>query len=373
MKLQMADRIAKRRRELNLTQEELASRIGVSAQAVSNWERNAGYPDVLLIPSLANALGISTDDLFCMDRRSDAEVLSQLKDEMRRLTEPTEKKECLVRYCHQHSNTYCVLEWIVWIVYREYREDPHMVNLAKQLGRRILAECTDTGIRLTASKVLAFVCDEEEAWDYINTFDEHVLLRPNIIGRRLWDRGDYSAAHDYFDLEMVLLFQYIVGRSSYCVDVPQRAVQWNELLIDLLKTIGNGSVPAGWLGNYGLTLMRLAAAHFACGDKEQGYRNLEEALSIYEAWYSFSKEEKLSVGRLSLFDNVRFFRTDGNSTVYLGDKPYAYYGVWETNASVPLSLDEGWHWFDSVRCEERFIGLLKKAVEPERKYNIAQP
>jgi len=373
VKLYIAEMIAKRRRELNLTQEELASRIGVSAQAVSNWERKAGYPDVLLIPSLANALGISTDVLFGIDHQSDDEVLEQFKGELRQMTTSLEQKECLIRYYHQYPNTYCILEWIIWIVYREYRNDAKMIDLAKQLGRRILAECTDTGLRITAGKVLAFICDDDEAQEYINSFDEHVLVRPNIICRRLWDKRDYTSSHDYFDLEMVLVFQYIVGRSSYCEDAPEQANKWNELLIDLLKAIGNGDVPEGWLGNYGLTLMRLAAAHFACGNKEQGYKSLENALVIYEEWYAFSKDDSLSVGRLSLFDNIHFFRTDCNSVICIGDKRYEYYGVWETNVSTPLTAESGWSWFDAVRNEERFVGIVNKAIELERKYSIIQP
>lgn len=370
MKLHIADTIAKHRRELKLTQEELASRIGVSAQAVSNWEREVGYPDVLLIPPLAAALGVSTDTLFGVGVQSDSEILEQLRAELRQLPTPEEQKACLIRYYNHYPNSYCVLESIVWMIYRTYRDDEKLLELAKQLGRRILTECTDTRCRATAAKVLAFVCDEEEARTYIDSFDEHVLLRPNIIGRRLWDKGDCRAAHDYFDLEMTLLFQYIVGRSSYCEDAPEQAVQWCELLVDLLKTVGDGDVPEGWLGNYGLTLTRLAAAFFACGKKEQGYSNLECALAIYDKWYSIPMNKKLSVGRLSLFDNVRFSRAKGNSSVYVGDEQYTYYGIWELNFSEALSAESGWSWFDSVREEARFVDIVNRAKTLEREHAV---
>ena len=95
-------------------------------------------------------------------------------------------------------------------------------------------------------------------------------------------------------------------------------------------------------------------------------------MTIYEEWYSFSKDDKLSVGRLSLFDNIHFSRTDGNSVVYIGDDQYEYYGVWETNVSVPFTAESGWSWFDSVRNDKRFVQIKNKAIELERKYNIAQ-
>ena len=57
-------RIAGRRKELKMTQEELASKLGVSAQAVSKWENDASCPDISLLPKLVNVLDITTDELL---------------------------------------------------------------------------------------------------------------------------------------------------------------------------------------------------------------------------------------------------------------------------------------------------------------------
>lgn len=55
--------IAKLRKEGDITQEELARAIGVSAQAVSKWE-NGGIPDTGLLPKIADYFSISIDTLF---------------------------------------------------------------------------------------------------------------------------------------------------------------------------------------------------------------------------------------------------------------------------------------------------------------------
>lgn len=52
------------RRARGLTQEELAERIGVTAQAISKWENESGMPDVSLIVPLAHAFGVSADVLL---------------------------------------------------------------------------------------------------------------------------------------------------------------------------------------------------------------------------------------------------------------------------------------------------------------------
>lgn len=57
-------RITQKRKELNFTQEELAEKLGVSAQAVSKWENDLSCPDITLLPTLANVLGITVDELL---------------------------------------------------------------------------------------------------------------------------------------------------------------------------------------------------------------------------------------------------------------------------------------------------------------------
>ncbi|MBQ4581491.1 MAG: helix-turn-helix domain-containing protein [Clostridia bacterium] len=61
---QVAELIRQRRKELGLTQAALAERIHVSAKAVSKWERAGGLPDASIIPSLADALGMSAASLL---------------------------------------------------------------------------------------------------------------------------------------------------------------------------------------------------------------------------------------------------------------------------------------------------------------------
>jgi len=64
MKLYIGENIRQLRAELALTQEQLAARLGCTAQAVSKWENSATTPDIAMLPLLAQALGVSIDTLF---------------------------------------------------------------------------------------------------------------------------------------------------------------------------------------------------------------------------------------------------------------------------------------------------------------------
>lgn len=72
--------IKKWRKKKGYTQEELADQLGVTGQAVSRWESEAGMPDISFIVPLAQILGITTDTLFGMEEvQYDAEELFRVK------------------------------------------------------------------------------------------------------------------------------------------------------------------------------------------------------------------------------------------------------------------------------------------------------
>ncbi len=60
----LGKRIATLRKAQGLTQEQLAEKVGVSAQAVSKWENDMTCPDITTIPLLADIFGVTTDELL---------------------------------------------------------------------------------------------------------------------------------------------------------------------------------------------------------------------------------------------------------------------------------------------------------------------
>lgn len=62
--MNFSEQIAKMRKNKNMTQEALAQQLGVTNQAVSKWESNQCFPDVALLPKLADIFETSIDELF---------------------------------------------------------------------------------------------------------------------------------------------------------------------------------------------------------------------------------------------------------------------------------------------------------------------
>lgn len=75
MKKTLGERIAEKRKEKGLKQDELAEMLGVSAQAVSKWENDVSCPDIMTLPLLAERLGCTVDELLTGREEPKAAVL----------------------------------------------------------------------------------------------------------------------------------------------------------------------------------------------------------------------------------------------------------------------------------------------------------
>ena len=86
--MSLGNNIKKYRKELGITQEELANTLCVTSQAVSKWESGAGLPDITQVIPLAQALNVSTDALFGFNAESfDIKLAEEVKKkaEMKRI------------------------------------------------------------------------------------------------------------------------------------------------------------------------------------------------------------------------------------------------------------------------------------------------
>ena len=80
MELKISEVIRQRRRTMDISQETLADYLGVSVQAVSKWETNASYPDITLLPKIAEYLKIDINALF-LGTEAEPAILGELPDD----------------------------------------------------------------------------------------------------------------------------------------------------------------------------------------------------------------------------------------------------------------------------------------------------
>lgn len=74
MQIKLGEQLRALRRRDGRTQEDLAQALGVTPQAVSRWEKALCFPDMALIPSIANYFGVSIDELFGYQNDRDRKI-----------------------------------------------------------------------------------------------------------------------------------------------------------------------------------------------------------------------------------------------------------------------------------------------------------
>lgn len=105
------ERITFLRKRMNMTQDELAGKLGVTNQAVSKWENNICCPDIQLLPKIAELFGVSIDNLFGTEsvlKKDD--ILLQLKGSYEAL--PKEEKADFVFKAAASLHTLVLLDYV---------------------------------------------------------------------------------------------------------------------------------------------------------------------------------------------------------------------------------------------------------------------
>ncbi len=91
--MEIGNQIKALRSRRGVTQEALAQALGVTAQAVSKWERNAATPDIELLPALSAYFGVTIDELFAISDDTRMERIQNMLWDVRFLDPATMENE----------------------------------------------------------------------------------------------------------------------------------------------------------------------------------------------------------------------------------------------------------------------------------------
>lgn len=146
-----------RRKELGLSQTQLAEKLHVTAKAVSRWERGVGFPDIKLLQPLADALEITLIELMQSRRIEEdipketaAQMVSETVDTIQKQGQLSLKRKLML---YLGNCIFLAVYMFLGFVAREYVFEPRWVGYAVAVigvfvwhcGRRALY-CLITGI-----------------------------------------------------------------------------------------------------------------------------------------------------------------------------------------------------------------------------------
>ncbi|MDR3310864.1 MAG: helix-turn-helix domain-containing protein [Oscillospiraceae bacterium] len=192
----IAENTRRYRAKLGLTQEQIAERVGVTAQAVSKWERGEALPDTAILVPLSSALGVTPNELLGYDTVAiQGEIKARLA-ELARLKSLGRDVEAFahVRRAHEDfPNDYKIMARYVDVLCYEPRpefdgnSDSWRVNRDEilRLARRVYDESRDADLRFEAIVSLAGCYTEngerEKAVEICNELPESGFYTRSVI------------------------------------------------------------------------------------------------------------------------------------------------------------------------------------------------
>ncbi len=373
--LRIPEVILSERKKRNMTQEELAAALGVSPQAVSNWERG-GYPDITMLPSIANYFELTIDELLGNDDVSKELAFNKYYETATEADRETNGYEAglkvALEYHRKYPNDFYYMYDIVWRVPMLSRDEREQyLPVMRECCENIIDKCTYQGYREEAIRSMCITCDDEEfdkwyrlgALDYKSYSDEMRELR-------LWDQGKHDASRRINDLNNLAILLHFLFRDHRNWAAPEKSVAWHEYRIRMVEFLAEGGeIPQAWCGVYAYLHFAAACSSFGCGRNEAGYAYIEKTFELYPKWFSIPDQTPMEVGNFWVFGGMKIIKNGFEVVFPDGEKQtirnYCYMfhdDMWGYKWMYHgMTAASGWEWFDGVREEDRFREYVERA------------
>ncbi len=353
MKLAISRTIRRLRKEKDITQEALAAALGVTSQSVSRWENDAAYPDMELIPAIANYFGVTTDVLFGMDEET--------------------KEYRLVQYQERYQEAR-TLEEEIRIVREAVKEVPAdcfwrgrlcclLTGGSKELARANLPEIREhfryvwehetewNGWRFRVLRAMIEAEEEEKLEALLDLLDENNFTRLDaLIGRYDFldevEKYNYTIQTHLHDTLHWIFLQDFCKRDRASYKNARSRIDGQKVILAIMDVLRNPETDAdAWLDTRAFAHMRLAGGCFGAGEIEEGFTALEKSLELYKTLFMLPEDTVLAYNS-PVLDTLRLTVTAEYKSNHAG-----------TLARCLLD-SRGWEWFNCVRETPRFCGLV---------------
>ena len=374
--LKIPEIILRERQKRNMTQDELAQALGVSSQAVSNWERG-GYPDITLLPKIAGFFGITVDELIGTDEATRDSDLMGFFEKWKSTGDDSEKLRLAHEMYNKYPNDLYVIEEICALLIRKKQYWKKERVFLRNMCEKILRESTHERSRINAIEFLSVTATDEE-------WEENKLLSSEFYSaqmyelneERLWGYDRTDEFNSQNDANNVLILQHFLSResmryfdngNSILFEYPDKTAALMKYRMRLIEAItDDGEIPEAWLGYYGELCLKAAGSLIAAEKKDEGFSYLDRAFDIFENWIKIPNGKRLSTGPAELFGGAEVNKnsTDYMVHVYMPDgtshwTPYLWM-TWQSHKDIEMAMSK-WPWFDSVRDDARFIKRYARA------------
>ncbi len=308
MATSMGQIIKNLRKGRGFTQEELAERIGVTYQAVSKWENDAGMPDISQIVSLASVFDVSTDVLFGIDRTTETEealkIVTAADDviEYGNLDTYLQAYDILLDGLKKYPNNLMIMNNCMGLgsglampdseSYAKERADKIFSETVRQ-ANFIIANSKNISDVFWAHKCLIFLYSSNKKFDLATAQARNFPVRPDytlysnmaIVNEYM---GNYEREAAYLCSDIDYLLQGFeenaanLGKAYYESGKYADAIDVYNRFFEVMNTIFKCECPPPYHDfDSGDCYLLLAKAYIAVGEEDKAMDAVESSITYY--------------------------------------------------------------------------------------------
>ena len=173
-----------------LTQEQVAEMLGVTSQAISKWECGTSYPDIEMLPIIANIFKVSTDYLLGVDISKQEKDIFEIIEKAKAFRDNSKYNDAVILLRNafiQYPSSCEIMYWLAWSLRGTIREHPEHEQEAIHIYRRILNVSKNSELLCKATRDLVYcyytLGDVDIAKTYIDMLPSFEVCREYNLGR----------------------------------------------------------------------------------------------------------------------------------------------------------------------------------------------
>lgn len=297
MNLSIGENIRKYRKQKDMTQEQLADRLGVTYQSVSRWENGTTYPDIELLPSISQMLGITIDELMGIpDANKEAQAektFDELRRECMKLDYAADRIVTLIRDIRRNYMS-SDSAWRPWVEGNErVFRDPKILPEVRLMAEAYLERCPMSPHVL---KTMANIEDEERLDDFLNKYaapfdcSKRALLfdRYFLLGDA--ERFEPERRYQVYQAFNVLLCpRYLLKLTSGKED-KAAADKFMLTMLSLIRSDAVDDRPDMWINDRIELALKSAIHSTVAGKTDEAIAHIESIVKLLEETMKITDE-----------------------------------------------------------------------------------
>ena len=290
MKLTIGENIRNFRKKNDLTQEALADRLGVTYQSISRWENGTTYPDLELIPAIAEVLAVTVDELLGMPQIEKEKRAIEAFDELRR--------ECIKRDYNADKIVSLLRDirrnfldsgsaWRPWVEGNERAfRDPKILPEVRLLAEAYLER---NPMYPHTIVTMAEIEDEDKIEEFLSkhttAFD---CSKRALLFKRYWLRGDAERFEPERRYQLYNAFSTLLSPHRYLLQLDEnnehRAAtdKFMETILSLIRFDAADNRPDIWIEDRMALGIKSAVRSISSGNHEEALSQIEAVVKLLE-------------------------------------------------------------------------------------------